>query len=200
MVRKQPEIRRQELLQIATRQFISQGYDKTSIRSIVGEVGGEIGMFYHHFASKDEIFRAVLEEFNTEYIRRTRALIEKESGQTFPELFDRLLEVLENSLSAYLEMDIEKADARMLAILHQNTLTTLRPTIGDMISKYTRSGEISPPSEIDAHILAQFLLFGISSVLHDRSQTDMTAKNEAVKVLSYRLLGVRLLSDVQERT
>ena len=45
MVRKQPEIRRQELLQIATRQFISQGYDKTSIRSIVGEVGGEIGMF-----------------------------------------------------------------------------------------------------------------------------------------------------------
>ena len=127
-------------------------------------------------------------------------MIEKESGQTFPELFDRLLEVLENSLSAYLEMDIEKADARMLAILHQNTLTTLRPTIGDMISKYTRSGEISPPSEIDAHILAQFLLFGISSVLHDRSQTDMTAKNEAVKVLSYRLLGVRLLSDVQERT
>ena len=55
MSRKQSEMRKQELINIAMRQFIMQGYDKTSIRSIVGEAEGEIGMFYHHFASKEEI-------------------------------------------------------------------------------------------------------------------------------------------------
>lgn len=64
----QPELRKQELVRIALRQFLQQGYEKTSVRSIVKEANGEIGMFYHHFASKEEIFEAVLEQYNIAYI------------------------------------------------------------------------------------------------------------------------------------
>jgi AcrR family transcriptional regulator len=43
MARMKPELRKQELLEIAFRQFLQQGYEKHSIRSIVGEADGEIG-------------------------------------------------------------------------------------------------------------------------------------------------------------
>ncbi len=194
MARKQPEMRKQELLQIATRQFVTQGYEKTSIRSIVGEAGGEIGMFYHHFASKDEIFRAVLEQFNADYVREAKTIVETSDEQRFAWVFETLLTALENSIASYSEMDIQAMDAQILAILHHNTLVTLRPCIADMIDIYARKGEVAPLPGVDSNLMAEFLLSGISAVVHDRSMTDMVSKKEAIRTLSFRLLGVDLSS------
>lgn len=194
MARKQPEMRKQELLQIATRQFVTQGYDKTSIRSIVGEAGGEIGMFYHHFASKDEIFRAVLEQFNADYVREAKTIVETSDEQRFAWVFETLLTALENSIASYSKMDIQAMDAQILAILHHNTLVTLRPCIADMIDIYARKGEVAPLPGVDSNLMAEFLLSGISAVVHDRSMTDMVSKKEAIRTLSFRLLGVDLSS------
>ena len=194
MARKQPEMRKQELLQIATRQFVTQGYEKTSIRSIVGEAGGEIGMFYHHFASKDEIFRAVLEQFNADYVREAKTIVETSGEQRFAWVFETLLTALENSIASYSEMDIQAMDAQILAILHHNTLVTLRPCIADMIDIYARKGEVAPLPGVDSNLMAEFLLSGISAVVHDRSMTDMVSKKEAIRTLSFRLLGVDLSS------
>ncbi len=190
MARKQPEMRKQELLQIATRQFVTQGYEKTSIRSIVGEAGGEIGMFYHHFASKDEIFRAVLEQFNADYVREAKTIVETSGEQRFAWVFETLLTALENSIASYSEMDIQAMDAQILAILHHNTLVTLRPCIADMIDIYARKGEVAPLPGVDSNLMAEFLLSGISAVVHDRSMTDMVSKKEVIRTLSFRLLGV----------
>ena len=194
MARKQPEMRKQELLQIATRQFVTQGYEKTSIRSIVGEAGGEIGMFYHHFASKDEIFRAVLEQFNADYVREAKTIVETSGEQRFAWVLETLLTALENSIASYSEMDIQAMDAQILAILHHNTLVTLRPCIADMIDIYARKGEVAPLPGVDSNLMAEFLLSGISAVVHDRSMTDMVSKKEAIRTLSFRLLGVDLSS------
>ena len=194
MARKQPEMRKQELLQIATRQFVTQGYEKTSIRSIVGEAGGEIGMFYHHFASKDEIFRAVLEQFNADYVREAKTIVETSGEQRFAWVLETLLTALENSIASYSEMDIQAMDAQILAILHHNTLVTLRPCIADMIDIYARKGEVAPLPGVDSNLMAEFLLSGISAVVHDRSMTDMVSKKEVIRTLSFRLLGVDLSS------
>lgn len=172
------------------RQFIKQGYEKTSIRSIVSEAKGEIGMFYHHFNSKEEIFKAVLEQYNAEYIKNVKNMVEKDNDQPFSLLFDRMLSTLERSLSEYTNMNSDTADTQMLTILHYNALLSLQPIICDLISKYTKRGEISPPPGAETSLLAEFLLFGISAVIHDKAQTNINAKNEAVKALSYRLLGI----------
>ncbi len=190
MSRKQSEMRKQELINIAMRQFIMQGYDKTSIRSIVGEAEGEIGMFYHHFASKEEIYKVVLEQYNAQFIINTKNMVEENENQPFSQLFERILSSLESALSEYKEMNIDMVDTQMLTILHQNTLISLQPIICDLIDKYSKRGEVSTPPGIETGLLAQFLLFGISAVIHDKTQKSMKAKNEAVKALSYRLLGI----------
>lgn len=192
MPRKQPELRKQELIDIASRQFMIQGYEKTSIRSIVGEANGEIGMFYHHFASKQEIFEAVLEQYNTEYIKKMKNLIDGKKEGSFSDLFEQILSTLEGSLSEYATMNTDTANTQMLTIIHHKTLILLLPIICDLISEYDTRGEINPP-ETETYLLAEFLLFGISAIIHDKGVKSMAAKKEAINALSYRLLGIKTM-------
>ena len=189
MVRMQSDMRKQELMEIAFRQFLQQGYEKTSIRSIVGEAKGEIGMFYHHFASKEEIFKAVLEQYNAAYISNLESLIKKGREGTFFDLLERILSDLEGSLYEYKNMHCGKVNKQMLTILHENTLIALQPIFCDLIHEYIHRGEISPP-EIEIGLLTDFLLFGISAVIHDQREKSIKAKEKAIKELLSRLLDI----------
>lgn len=63
---KRPEVRKDELLDVAEKLFVEKGYENTSVKDIYAEVNGSFGMFYHHFKSKDE----VLEEVNKKMAAR----------------------------------------------------------------------------------------------------------------------------------
>jgi AcrR family transcriptional regulator len=52
---------RDRILQSALDLFIDQGYDKTSLREVAERVGVTKAALYYHFASKDEIFRTLME-------------------------------------------------------------------------------------------------------------------------------------------
>ena len=58
---KKPEARKEELLDIALKQFLHNGYENTSVKDIYMEANGSFGMFYHHFKSKDEIFTLAMD-------------------------------------------------------------------------------------------------------------------------------------------
>ncbi|WP_273360422.1 TetR/AcrR family transcriptional regulator, partial [Anaerococcus octavius] len=50
---KDPEERKQELIDIASSLFEKYGYEKVSVRDILAEVNGAPGMFYYYFKSKE---------------------------------------------------------------------------------------------------------------------------------------------------
>lgn len=56
---------RERLIEIATRLFAAHGYDGTSIEAVLRESGMSRGSLYHHFAGKDALFWAVLEDLET---------------------------------------------------------------------------------------------------------------------------------------
>jgi AcrR family transcriptional regulator len=56
------EATRAHLIETATRLFASGGYEDTSIESVLDEAGVSRGSLYHHFASKEALFEAVLED------------------------------------------------------------------------------------------------------------------------------------------
>jgi AcrR family transcriptional regulator len=56
---------RAQLIGVATRLFAAQGYDGTSIEAVLAESGVSRGSLYHHFAGKDALFLAVMEEVGT---------------------------------------------------------------------------------------------------------------------------------------
>ncbi len=51
---------RQRILDEAARLFVDQGYAATTLRQIATAAGIKAGSVYYHFASKDELFEAVL--------------------------------------------------------------------------------------------------------------------------------------------
>lgn len=61
--RQDPTIRRGELIDAASRLFLSKGYAATSVRDILDEVGNRTAspsVFYYYFKSKEEIYQVVL--------------------------------------------------------------------------------------------------------------------------------------------
>ena len=77
-----PDSARGKLLQTAAHLFRSKGYERTTVRDLAGAVGIQSGSIFHHFKSKDEILRAVMEEtivYNTALMRA--ALLESSDAR-----------------------------------------------------------------------------------------------------------------------
>jgi len=56
------EATRAHITETATSLFASRGYEDTSIEAVLDEAGVSRGSLYHHFASKEALFEAVLED------------------------------------------------------------------------------------------------------------------------------------------
>ncbi|MCP4503020.1 MAG: TetR/AcrR family transcriptional regulator [Deltaproteobacteria bacterium] len=57
-----PAVSRSNLLQIAARAIGGHGFDRTSIRSIAKEAGVSMRTVQHHFPSKDDLWRALVDD------------------------------------------------------------------------------------------------------------------------------------------
>ena len=58
---KDPDIRRNEILDVAQQFFYTKGYDQTSGQDIIDQVGIAKGTFYHYFGSKVELLDELIE-------------------------------------------------------------------------------------------------------------------------------------------
>jgi AcrR family transcriptional regulator len=57
---------RARIQQVALELFTEQGYDKTSLREIAERLGVTKAALYYHFKSKEDIFRAILDDYRRE--------------------------------------------------------------------------------------------------------------------------------------
>ncbi|SCG48452.1 TetR/AcrR family transcriptional regulator [Micromonospora coxensis] len=73
---QQREQTRRELLRQSRRLFADRGYAAVGLAEIVRVAGVTKGALYHHFASKEELFRAVLAEVQDEVGRRVATAAE----------------------------------------------------------------------------------------------------------------------------
>ena len=77
---------REAILEAARHLFLHQGYHATGMREIAHDTGISLSAVYNHFASKEEIFEAILSEHNL-YARMGEAL-SRARGETVPELME----------------------------------------------------------------------------------------------------------------
>jgi len=65
------------LLAKAAKLFRAKGYERTTVRDIAAEVGIQSGSIFHHFKSKDEILKAIMEEVIVYNMHRMRKLVDE---------------------------------------------------------------------------------------------------------------------------
>ena len=90
-----PESARGRLLVKAAHLFKKKGYERTTVRDLANEIGIQSGSIFHHFKTKEEILKAVMEEairYNT--ARMVRALEASDSTK------EKLLELIKCELTS----------------------------------------------------------------------------------------------------
>src|SRR5260221_4638912 len=74
------EATRAQLIAIGTSLFAPRGYDDTSIEAVLREAGISRGSLYHHFAGKEALFEAVLQDVEARVGSETIAAAEGAGG------------------------------------------------------------------------------------------------------------------------
>lgn len=187
---KAPDVRRQELIEIALKQFLENGYEKTSVRSILKEADGEIGMFYHYFKSKNEIYEAALENYNEKYIAKFTEIVNT-GAFSFKEKMNQIFTGLPDSISEYSQMYTEKGNPEIMTILHSRTLLKIVPLFEQLVLDGIEKNIINAPVP-NIHLLSQFILFGMSAIIHDREVDSMQEKISHINALLSKMLDTKM--------
>jgi AcrR family transcriptional regulator len=108
-ITKDPDERRHELIACAQRLFYSKGYERTTVRDIVDELGVAKGTFYYYFDSKLAILEAMVEELVGQSVSLLHEIVA-----------DETLPALEKWARAFRVVAAWKSarKAELLAILH----------------------------------------------------------------------------------
>ncbi len=77
---KDPEIRKNEIIQTARRLFQTREYNKTTMQDVMDELGIAKGTIYYYFKSKEELLDAVIENMADEAIERMQQVVDRPGG------------------------------------------------------------------------------------------------------------------------
>ncbi len=146
---KAPAVRRAELLDAAHALFLENGYDSTSIHDIMARAGISKGGFYHHFASKEDMLGALVEQLTSEIVVRLEPILKDKTISA--------LVRLNRIMAAGTELKAESAPAMRYvvgslmrqdnALLYQrlqaSTFEVLQPIMHDIIAEGVAQGIFS---------------------------------------------------------
>ena len=166
--------RRDEIISVAMKLFFENGYEPTSVRMIMDQVGGEIGMFYHYFRSKEALFDCVVEKFFADYQQEFDAVIGSCSDPD--SLIDAFLPLYTRSMQQFTQLKGNMHWTIRYA-MSAKTIQSLLPSVINMLSSWELTAGMKPD------IAAGQLVYGISGTLHSRSfeKLSMKKKKETLK-------------------
>ena len=180
---------RRALLATARELFAEQGFQATRTEDIVQRAGLTRGALYHHFADKEELFRAVHEEVSAEVVGTLRRR-SGEHGAGGWELFRANSEIYLDAAStnpAYRQIVLIDGPA----VLGWDTWSGRGDGPTQRIVEYLREavveGDLDPqPVEPLAHLLSAL---GVGSAMYVAHADDPVAARRQISELNDRLLS-----------
>lgn len=134
------EKRKQELLKIAYRLFISKGYEETSIDEIIAEAQIAKGTFYFHFKSKNALLEAIINMMITEEAEQAKQFVS--APLTVPQ---KIVGVITSLRPRQNEMNIENAlNRKENIVIHEKikrrVIDEAVPILSEVVSEGNSQG------------------------------------------------------------
>lgn len=177
--------KREEIICAAQKLFLKNGYDGTSVRMVLDEVGGEVGMFYHYFSSKKELFEKVVEHFIKEQGEQLSILMSSELANTSMDTkLEQLIEYYYSSMAAFEKIANGEIHWTVLTAFHTMTVESMLPYFKALITHILTLEGNDEVVNIDC--ITAFVLKGISGLL--RSKSFLVLSKEQQKAMIVELV------------
>jgi AcrR family transcriptional regulator len=187
----QREVTTKRLLEVARVHFTKHGYAQTATEKIVEEAGVTRGALYHHFGSKDGLFKAVVEVVQQDVAVQIEAAVSKTNDP-----WQQLLIGCKTFLTASMDADIQQimlVDAPAVLgfetwreIDSQTSMHLLQENIQELVDKKIIG---IPYVEAFTHLLSGAMNEAALWVV--RSKNPKQALTEAIKTLEHLLESVK---------
>lgn len=185
---KEPDVRKQEILDGAIRVFARKGYDKTTITDIAKELNISQGLCYRYYPSKEEIYNAALEKYADLIVQEN--LRKTSINMPIRELIDSITSRME-----YMT-DAEKEDQALYKLFHSENSQRMHdelflkvtkkiiPYVQERLRKAKEKGEITIDDTDDVAIIG---IYGWVGMYLTKDLTDEECKKKIRKIW-YKLL------------
>lgn len=182
---KDPDERKQEILNAAIRVFARKGYEKTSISDIAKEIGVSQGLCYRYFPSKEAMYEAAIDEYAS-YIATANVRMTPTEGLTLKE---QIL-MMSSKMKDYTHSEHEMGDLYELFHKQENKRlhNELMVKVGEKLVSYVENllqaakerGEIQIA---DPKVTAYFSVFGQVGILMSDEFTEEEKMGKIKKCL-----------------
>lgn len=162
-VLKDPEVRKQEILDTAMRLFRDKGYDATSIADIARAMNVVPGLCYRYFSSKQEIFDTAVKEYAKESCQDSIAVI-TDRTKSWKERLDLCGYIMlhKEEHSRHHDFFHTSGNETFHLQLGIEMINYLVPFISKELAAASESGEVTVE---DPDLMATFILYGMLSLL-----------------------------------
>ena len=192
-VSKAPEIRREELLRVASTLFLEKGVSATAIGDIADRANVARGTFYLYFPSKDDLVAELWKRYVMGYLTLTDAILERPTrdAPSSEQILELIVRLTEHALDhAHLHRQIYgTADAPALALCRRSDAMILA-RLTDVIQAYFK--RLKRPTN-SAELTASLLFHGLDGALHKAIMKE-TSINRAAFVNGVREFSIHVLA------
>ncbi|CAM3130575.1 TetR family transcriptional regulator [Lactococcus hircilactis] len=196
-ITKKPDVRKQELIDLAKEMFLKNGYEKVSVREIVNasESMGSPGLFYYYFKSKKAIYEAVIDQMVDQEIEERRTIYEDNKAEPLQALM-KLLHVIHNDSFEYQKFRLEKENRTLLEQVSKKLIVAEEDILNELITDMLKEEIISSNPLINlksVKYITAFLIYGSNGILVGLNpDDDREEANQHIRLLIQELLGIKI--------
>jgi AcrR family transcriptional regulator len=164
-VSKDPDERRNEIIDVAEELFLTNGFEETTVSGIVRRIGVAQGLFYYYFKSKDEVLDAIAERYADLLLRNIEVLTQDSHMDTFEKIkliFTTMFQLGEGKDTLVNQIH-QKPHEEVHKRLSLKTLEKLIPNFATVIRDGTLKGFLKVK---DSELTAEIFLIGLEHYLN----------------------------------
>ena len=184
-ITKEPEERKQEILDTAMRLFYEKGYEKTSIADIAKTIGVAQGLCYRYFPSKEALFDSAIEQYADELVNRFSVPLNHDK-MTLKELIETMPIMVETEDSSYYKTLHVVENKKFHDQLTLKVCEKLSRVVAKLLEHAKEKGEISIDNTRAA---ALFCVYGQIGILRNK---EYTAEEKEKQIRNFLIYALRL--------
>lgn len=177
-ISKEPEERKQEILETAIKLFSVNGFEKTSISDIAKEIGIAQGLCYRYFPSKDVLFQSAINEYSNILVANmTKNInIKKDS---LKDILRKMILFAEQEDDTYYPVFHNNQNKNFHNLLTLNVCEKLFPIVSEIIERanYTNETQVN-----DVEMYASFCIYGQLGIILN---TDISIKEKSSRIKAF---------------